>query len=159
MNFGSTDYPTKEEIQSKGIKSPSKPLSPKYLSQSSLVEQNRNHSSPKRVHYINSIIILNNEDEAKEEGSMRPNTTEYKDHEMTVEAEREVEEESEEEFKKGSEEEIEEEEENNPRYFNTFPTIRELGYYEWLLKNPRPPWVKAKIRTENLNNMKFSCMI
>ncbi|GJX50367.1 hypothetical protein Tco_0277212, partial [Tanacetum coccineum] len=32
MNFTSTDYHTKEELRSKGIKSPSKSLSPKYLS-------------------------------------------------------------------------------------------------------------------------------
>nr|GFC35535.1 hypothetical protein [Tanacetum cinerariifolium] len=51
----------------------------------------------------------------------------------------EVEEESEE-----SKEETEEEEEDEPEYFNTFPTIEELGYHEWLLKNPRPPWVSAK---------------
>ncbi|GJV15118.1 hypothetical protein Tco_1360441 [Tanacetum coccineum] len=57
------------------------------------------------------------------------------------------------------EEEIEEEEENNPRHFDNFPTMKELRYHEWLLKNPRPPWVKAKIRTGNLNNVKFSCMI
>ncbi|GJU99798.1 hypothetical protein Tco_1329069 [Tanacetum coccineum] len=37
MNFASTNYLTKEELQSKGIKSPSKLLSSKYLSQSSLV--------------------------------------------------------------------------------------------------------------------------
>nr|GEU96027.1 protein kinase-like domain, concanavalin A-like lectin/glucanase domain protein [Tanacetum cinerariifolium] len=37
--------------------------------------------------------------------------------------------------------------------------MMELGYHEWLLKNPRPPWVKAKTRTGNLNNVKFSSMI
>nr|GEX21819.1 hypothetical protein [Tanacetum cinerariifolium] len=41
------------------------------------------------------------------------------------------------------EEEFEEEEEkkeeaNDFEYFDTFPTIKELGYHEWLLKNPRP---------------------
>ncbi|GJV86408.1 hypothetical protein Tco_1530346 [Tanacetum coccineum] len=35
MNFASTNYPTKEELQGKGIKSPSNLLSSKYLSQSS----------------------------------------------------------------------------------------------------------------------------
>ncbi|GKD50895.1 zinc finger, CCHC-type containing protein, partial [Tanacetum coccineum] len=75
MNFASTDYSTKKELRSKGIKSPSKLLSPKYLSQSSLAEQNRNSSSPKRVHFINSIIILNKKDEAKEEGNVKPSAT------------------------------------------------------------------------------------
>ncbi|GJR47202.1 hypothetical protein Tco_1315305 [Tanacetum coccineum] len=33
LNFASTDYPIEEELRGKGIKSPSKLLSPKYLSQ------------------------------------------------------------------------------------------------------------------------------
>ncbi|GJT27383.1 hypothetical protein Tco_0907658 [Tanacetum coccineum] len=55
--------------------------------------------------------------------------------------------------------EEEEEEKDDLEYFDTFPTMEELGYHEWLLKNPRPSWVKANIRIENLNNVKFSCMI
>ncbi|GJV97815.1 hypothetical protein Tco_1549392 [Tanacetum coccineum] len=77
--------------------------------------------------------------------------TKYKDHEMTVMAKGEVE--SEEEFEE--ETKTEEEEEDNPEHFDTFPIMRELGYYEWLLKNPQTPWVKAKIRTRNLNNVNF----
>ncbi|GJX51737.1 hypothetical protein Tco_0278582 [Tanacetum coccineum] len=51
--------------------------------------------------------------------------------------------------------EIEEDEEKDDlEYFNTFPTIEELGYHEWLLKNPRPSWISAKVRTGNLNNIK-----
>ncbi|GJW44121.1 MAK10-like protein [Tanacetum coccineum] len=88
-------------------------------------------------------------DEAKE--SAKSSATEYKDHELTVE--------SEEEFEEETEEGTEKEEENNLKHFDVFPTMKELGYHEWILKNPRPPWVKAKIRTENLNNVKFSCMI
>ncbi|GJT42232.1 hypothetical protein Tco_0950947 [Tanacetum coccineum] len=123
MNFASTDHPTKEELQGKGIKSPSKLLSPKYLSQSSLAEQNINPSSPKCVHFINSIIILNKEDETAGEGSMKPSATECKDHDVTIE--------------------VEEEEEDDPKYFDTFPSMEELGYHEWLLKNPRPPWIMS----------------
>ncbi|GJU98840.1 zinc finger, CCHC-type containing protein [Tanacetum coccineum] len=93
----------------------------------------------KRVHFVNSIIILNKEDEAKE--STKSSATDYKDHEMTVE--------SKEEFEEETEEKTKEEEEDNPKHFDVFPTIKELGYHEWLLKNPRPPWVKAKIRTGN----------
>ncbi|GJU25468.1 hypothetical protein Tco_1164089 [Tanacetum coccineum] len=44
-------------------------------------------------------------------------------------------------------------------YFDTFPTLEELEYHEWLLKFPKPSWVKAKIRIGNLNNIKISCMI
>ncbi|GJT67642.1 protein kinase-like domain, concanavalin A-like lectin/glucanase domain protein [Tanacetum coccineum] len=58
----------------------------------------------------------------------------------------EVDEESEE-----SEKEVKEEE-DDPQYFNTFPTIEELGYHEWILKNPRPPWVNAKIMSEGLKS-------
>nr|GEV66456.1 hypothetical protein [Tanacetum cinerariifolium] len=98
MNFASTGYPMKEELQGKGIKSPSKLLSLKYLSQSSFLEQNRNPSSSKRIHFINSIIILNNEDKAKEERSVKSSVSENKDHEMTVESDEEFEEETKEEF-------------------------------------------------------------
>ncbi|GJZ98963.1 hypothetical protein Tco_0671514 [Tanacetum coccineum] len=111
MNFASTDYPTKEELRGKGIKSSSKLLSPKYLSQSSIVEQNRNPSSLKCVHFVNSIIILNKEDEAKEKGNVKSNVTNNEDHEMTFE--------SEEEFEEETKEETEEEEEDNPKHFDT----------------------------------------
>ncbi|GKA89621.1 hypothetical protein Tco_0811433 [Tanacetum coccineum] len=147
-----TNNPIREELRGKGIKSPSMLLSLKYLSQPSLAEQNRNPSSPKRVHFVNSIVILNKEDEAKEERNVKTSTTKYEDHEMTVESEEEFEEETKDEIK-------EEEEEDSPKHFDTFPTMKELRYHEWLLKNPQPAWVKAKVRTENLNNVKFSCMI
>ncbi|GKD14000.1 protein kinase-like domain, concanavalin A-like lectin/glucanase domain protein [Tanacetum coccineum] len=55
--------------------------------------------------------------------------------------------------------ELEKEEDGDLEYFNTFPSMKELEFHEWLLKNPRPPWVRAKIRTKNLNNIKISCMI
>nr|GEV00987.1 MAK10-like protein [Tanacetum cinerariifolium] len=92
MNFTSTNYPTKEELRGKGIKSPSKLLSLKYLSQSSLAEQNGNPSSLEQVEFVISIIILNTEDEAKE--SVNSSATEHKDHEMIVESEEEFEEET-----------------------------------------------------------------
>nr|GEY57118.1 hypothetical protein [Tanacetum cinerariifolium] len=43
-------------------------------------------------------------------------------------------------------EKFKEEEEDNLEYFNTFPTREELEYYGWLLKNPQPSWVRAKVR-------------
>nr|GFA03575.1 protein kinase-like domain, concanavalin A-like lectin/glucanase domain protein [Tanacetum cinerariifolium] len=46
---------------------------------------------------------------------------------------------------------------NEIEYFDTFPTIEELEYHEFLLKYPKPSWVKTKIRTGNLNNIKISC--
>ncbi|GJW85223.1 hypothetical protein Tco_0158368 [Tanacetum coccineum] len=97
------------------------------------------------------------ESEAKEKGSVEPNEAECNNHKRTVEAKEEVEEESEKELEEETGEETEEEEEDDPKYFDIFPIMEELRYHEWLLKNPRPSGVKAKIRTENLNNMKFSC--
>ncbi|GJW85647.1 hypothetical protein Tco_0158792 [Tanacetum coccineum] len=89
--------------------------------------------------------------EAKKERNVKTSTTEYEDHEMTVERG--------EEFEEETEDEIKEKEEDSLKHFDTFLAIKELRYHEWLLKNPRPPWVKAKVRTGNLNNGKFSCMI
>ncbi|GKE51383.1 hypothetical protein Tco_1486539, partial [Tanacetum coccineum] len=114
--------PHKRGTSKQGNQRPSKLLSPKYLSQSSLAEQNRNPSSPKRIYFVNLIIIINKEDEDKEKGSVKFGTTEYMDHEITVEAEREVK--SEEEFEEEAEEETEEKQEDNPEYFNTFPTMK-----------------------------------
>ncbi|GKB71073.1 MAK10-like protein [Tanacetum coccineum] len=122
-------------------------------------ELNKNPSSLKCVHFINSIVILSKESEAKGEGSVKPSEAECNDHKRVVEAKEEVGEESEKELEEETDEETEEEEEDDSEYFNTFPTMEELRYHKWLLKNPRPSWVKAKIRTGNLNNVKFSCMI
>nr|GFB09840.1 hypothetical protein [Tanacetum cinerariifolium] len=126
-----------EELRSKGIKSPSKLLSLKYLSQASLEEQKRTPSSPKRVHFIDFVVILRKEDEVRKEENVKPNVTEYNDHEMTAKAEVKVEEESEDEFEEEIEEEQEEEEED-VEYFDTFPILEELRYNEWLLKYPKP---------------------
>ncbi|GKB05443.1 hypothetical protein Tco_0833638 [Tanacetum coccineum] len=100
--------------------------------QDDMIKQNRNPSSPKRVHFVNSIVLLNKEDEAREEGNMKSNTTKYKDHEMTVE--------SEDEFEEETEEEIKEEEEDNPEHFETFPTVKELRlHYNWIMSKRLEP--------------------
>ncbi|GJV55316.1 hypothetical protein Tco_1456321 [Tanacetum coccineum] len=150
----------------KGIKSPSKLLSPKYQSQSSLGEQNRSSSSPSRVYFVNTITVIRKEDKSREAGTKESIAAEDESRDIkwndpddrmcgeTKEEEEGVEEESEE-----SEDETEEEEEDDLEYFDTFPTIEELGYHEWLLKDPRPPWVSAKVKTGNLNNIKISCMV
>ncbi|GJX18141.1 hypothetical protein Tco_0218973 [Tanacetum coccineum] len=127
MNFTSTNYHTKEELRGKGIKSPSKLLSLKYMSQSSLEELSKNPSSPKRVHFVNSIIILNKEDEAKEEGSVKSGSTEYRSPETTDEIEDKVK--SEEEVEEETEEETKEEEDGDLKHFDTFPTMNELRLY------------------------------
>ncbi|GKB33102.1 hypothetical protein Tco_0872503 [Tanacetum coccineum] len=128
---------------------------PKLSTSPNLRELRRREGQPgkKRVHFVNSIVILNKEGEAKEESSMEACKAEFTDHKMSEETE-EVE--SEEEVDEETEDEDEEKEkERNPKHFNIFPTMNELKYHEWLLKNPRPPWVKAKIRTGNVNNVKL----
>ncbi|GJV70233.1 hypothetical protein Tco_1485742 [Tanacetum coccineum] len=89
--------------------------------------------------------------------SVEPSKTNYTNRKNANETDKEVE--SEKEVEEETEGETEEEEEDNLKHFDTFPTMKELRYHEWLLKNPRSPWVKAKIRTGNVNNVKFSCMI
>ncbi|GKD58710.1 MAK10-like protein, partial [Tanacetum coccineum] len=77
------------------------------------------------------------EDEVREEENVKPNSTEYNDHEMTAKAEEKVEEESKDEFEEEIEEE-EEEEEEDVEYLDTFPSLEELRYHEWILKYPKP---------------------
>ncbi|GKC16742.1 hypothetical protein Tco_1013524 [Tanacetum coccineum] len=72
------------------------------------------------------------------------NAAKENDHSITIGTKEEFEEESEE-----SDDETEEEEEDDPEYFDTFPTVEELSYYKWLLKNPPPPWVNAKVFVGN----------
>ncbi|GJR51957.1 protein kinase-like domain, concanavalin A-like lectin/glucanase domain protein [Tanacetum coccineum] len=80
--------------------------------------------------------------------------------ETDMEVEEIKEEESEFETDEEVEEIIEEEEDNGDgENFNLFPTMEELTHHEWLLKNPRPPWVKARIRAGRPNNIKISCMV
>ncbi|GJV74452.1 protein kinase-like domain, concanavalin A-like lectin/glucanase domain protein [Tanacetum coccineum] len=81
--------------------------------------------------------------------------------ETDMEVEKEIdEEESEFETDEEIEEIIEEEEDDEDgENFNSFLTMVELTHHEWLLKNPRPPWVKARIRAESQNNIKISYMI
>nr|GEV95794.1 putative ribonuclease H-like domain-containing protein [Tanacetum cinerariifolium] len=129
VKAASTDQIEKEELQNKGIKSPSILLSSKYLSQASLEEQNRNTSSPKHVYFINSIVILHKEEEVREEENVKPNATKYNDHEMTSKVEEKVEDKRKDEFEEEIKEE-EEEEDKDVEYFDTFPNLEELRYHE-----------------------------
>nr|GEV09553.1 hypothetical protein [Tanacetum cinerariifolium] len=95
----------------KGIKSPSKLLSLKYQSQSSLGEKNKSSTSPKHVYFINIINIISKEDEPRETWVVKPDTKD-KDHNIIVKVDEESEESEEEK------EEEEKEEEDNPVYTN-----------------------------------------
>ncbi|GJW56502.1 hypothetical protein Tco_0103233 [Tanacetum coccineum] len=145
----------RDELTKKGIKSPSKLFSPKYLSPASIKELNKNPSSPKRVHFINSIVILSKDSDTEEDvsstntrrrdlGKMTRGNEEVKEQgkeedEMETNVEvKEIIEEEESEFE--TTEEVEEilKEDEDDENFNSFPTIKELSHHEWLLKNPRP---------------------
>ncbi|GKE60840.1 hypothetical protein Tco_1511207 [Tanacetum coccineum] len=179
-SIAAISHDEREELRRKGIKSPLKLISPKYLSPTSIKELNKNPTSPKRVHFVNSIVILSTNSDTEEEdvsttnacdlnlGSMVKGKEEVKEQgidESEMKTDMEVEEVIEEEesgFETDEEvEEILEEEKDDEdgENFNSFPTMEELTHHEWLLKNPRPPWVKGKIRAGSPNNIKISCMI
>ncbi|GJV61940.1 hypothetical protein Tco_1468040 [Tanacetum coccineum] len=159
-SIAAISHDKKEELRKKGIKSPSKFLSLKYLSPASIKELNKNPSSLKCVHFVNSIVILSTDSDTKEEdfsstnacnldlGGVVKGKEEVKEQgkeENEIEADMEVEEEIEEEESKfETDEEVEEiieetEDDEDGKNFNSFPTMEELTHHEWLLKNPRPP--------------------
>ncbi|GKB11555.1 hypothetical protein Tco_0845478 [Tanacetum coccineum] len=166
-----------EELRKKGIKIPSKLLSPKYLSPASIKEVNKSPSSPKLVHFVNSIIILSTDSDMEEENVSSTNSCNL-DLGGMVKGKEGVKEQGKEENEMGTgievdevikeedsefetDEEVKEilEDEEDGENFNIFPTMKELTHHKWLLKNPRPPWVKARIRAESPNNIKISCMV
>ncbi|GJR54010.1 retrovirus-related pol polyprotein from transposon TNT 1-94 [Tanacetum coccineum] len=59
----------REKLRKNGIKSSSKLFSPKYLSPSSIKELNKNPSAPKRVYFVNSIVILSEDSDTEEDVS------------------------------------------------------------------------------------------
>nr|GEV65135.1 hypothetical protein [Tanacetum cinerariifolium] len=59
----------------KGIKSPSKLLSPKCQSQSSIGEQNKNSTSPKRVYFVNIFTVLSKDESPRDKWIVKPDTT------------------------------------------------------------------------------------
>ncbi|GJT94306.1 hypothetical protein Tco_1083151 [Tanacetum coccineum] len=175
-SIAAISHDEREELRKKRIKSPSKFLSPKYLSPASIKELNKNPSAPKRVHFVNSIVILSTDSDTEEDddsstnacnlnlGSTVKGKEEVKEQgkeENEMETDMEVEEEIDEEgseFETDEEvEEIikEEEDDGDGENFNSFPTIEELTHHKWLLKNPGPLWVKARIRAGSPNNIKI----
>ncbi|GJS18231.1 hypothetical protein Tco_0412703 [Tanacetum coccineum] len=136
-NTGSISHIKREELRRKGIKSPSNLFSPNEESEAEEGETTRD-ITPKHGHNITKEA----KDEVKE--------VMEKD-ESEVETDWEVEE--------ILEDEEREEKDEDGEYFNSFLTMEELTHHEWLLKNLRPLWVKARIRAKSLNNIKISCMI
>ncbi|GJR13253.1 hypothetical protein Tco_0795905 [Tanacetum coccineum] len=170
------------ELRKKGIKILSKLLSLKYICLASIKELNKNPSAPKRAHFVNSIVILSTDSDTEEEDDSLTNAcdlnldgmingkAEVKDQGMEeneMETDMEVEEEiDEEESEFETDEEVKEiieegEDDGDGKNFNSFPTMVEFTHHEWLLKNPRAPWVKARIRARlqgSRTTIKISCM-
>ncbi|GKE50119.1 hypothetical protein Tco_1481377 [Tanacetum coccineum] len=140
-NIASINHIEREELRRKGVKIPSKLFSPKYLSLASIIKLDKNPLVSKRVHFVNSIVILIEESE-DEQGETTTYITPKHGHNITKEANDEVKEViDEEENEVETDEEIEEilkdeEEDEDGEYFNSFPTMEELTHHEWLLKNP-----------------------
>ncbi|GJS01860.1 MAK10-like protein [Tanacetum coccineum] len=156
----------REELKKKGIKSLSKLFSLKYLPPTSMKELNNNSPAPKRVNFVNSVVILSKDNDTEEEDVSSTNTHEHDlgsmvrikeevkeqgKEENEIEADEEVKEVfKDEESEMETEEKVEEvfddetkEEKDDTKYYNSPPDIKELVYHEWLLKNPRPSWVKV----------------
>ncbi|GJY32611.1 hypothetical protein Tco_0417080 [Tanacetum coccineum] len=149
-SIAAISHDEREELRKKGIKSPSKLFSPKYLSLASIKELNKNPSAPKHVHFVNSIIILSKGNDTKEDvlttnarrrdlDNITRGNEEVKEQgkdedEMKTNVEvKEVIEEEESEFETNEEvKEIleEEEEDEDDGNFNSLPTMKELSHQE-----------------------------
>nr|GEX20615.1 protein kinase-like domain, concanavalin A-like lectin/glucanase domain protein [Tanacetum cinerariifolium]GEX63721.1 protein kinase-like domain, concanavalin A-like lectin/glucanase domain protein [Tanacetum cinerariifolium] len=68
---------------------------------------------------------------------MEPNAAKGDNHSIIVKTKEEVKEESK-EPDEGTKGVTEEEEEDGPEYLDTFPTVKELSYHEWILKTRGP---------------------
>ncbi|GJV85857.1 MAK10-like protein [Tanacetum coccineum] len=146
-SIAAISHDEREELRKKAIKSLSKLFSPKYLSLASIKELNKNPSTPKRVHFVNSIVILSKDNDTEEDVSktnarirdldkMMRGNEEVKEQgkgedEMETNVEvKEVIKEEESEFETG--EEVEEllKEDEDDENFNSFPTMKELSHHE-----------------------------
>nr|GEU37778.1 hypothetical protein [Tanacetum cinerariifolium] len=91
-NGVSYDHPEDKAPPIKGnIKDSSKLLSLKYQAWSSLGEQSGNSSSPKRVHFVNTITIIRKENDPKETQTLEPNAIESDDRNIVVKDEKTIE--------------------------------------------------------------------
>ncbi|GKE74246.1 hypothetical protein Tco_1536287 [Tanacetum coccineum] len=130
----------REELRKKGIKSPSRFLSLKYISPASIKEPNKNPSALKRVHFVNSIVILSTNSDTEEEDVSSTNACDLNLSSM-VKGKEEVKEQGIDESEFETDEEVEEiikeeEDDEDDKNFNLFLTMEELTHNEWLLKNP-----------------------
>ncbi|GKG32703.1 hypothetical protein Tco_0430213, partial [Tanacetum coccineum] len=73
-SIASISHIERDELRKKGIKSPSKLFSLKYLSLASIKELNKNLSTPKRAHFVNLIVVLSKDNDTEEEDVSSTNT-------------------------------------------------------------------------------------
>ncbi|GJU83371.1 hypothetical protein Tco_1285736 [Tanacetum coccineum] len=81
-SIAAISHDEKEELRKNGIKIPLNLFSPKYLSPTSIKELNKNPSAPKRVHFVNSIVILSSDSDTKEEDTSSTNEPEHELNDM-----------------------------------------------------------------------------
>ncbi|GKB01797.1 hypothetical protein Tco_0829841 [Tanacetum coccineum] len=119
------------------------------------------HSSSYQMKLEKALLDFDSNQEKRGNEEVKKQGREEDEMETGIEVEELIEEKESESKTDEEVEEIlkEEEEDENDENFNLFPTMKELSHHEWLLKNPRPPWVKARIRAGSLNNIKISSMI
>nr|GEY49537.1 retrotransposon Orf1 [Tanacetum cinerariifolium] len=118
----------------KGIKIPSKLLSPKYQSQSSLGEQNKNSTSPKRVHFVNTNTVLSKDDKPGEKGIIKPITMDD-DHDVIVKVMKECKKSEEGKEEKGDPENINTNPPSPPNPSISFITEK----YNWIMRKQLKP--------------------
>ncbi|GJT79441.1 hypothetical protein Tco_1053783 [Tanacetum coccineum] len=107
-SIATISHDEREELRKKGIKNPSKLLSLKYLSPASIKELNKNPSAPKRVHFINSIVILSTNSDTEEDDDSSTNACDL-NLGSTVKRKEEVKEQGKEENEMETDMEVEEE--------------------------------------------------
>ncbi|GKE18859.1 hypothetical protein Tco_1426436, partial [Tanacetum coccineum] len=133
-SIAAISHDEREELRKKGIKSPSKLLSLKYLSPADTEEED---VSLTNACNLNLGGMERGKEEVKEQG-MEENEMKADLEVDEVSGEKEGEFFTDEEVEEILEEENDNEDDEN---FNSFPTMKELTHHEWLLKNPRPPWM------------------
>ncbi|GJR52338.1 hypothetical protein Tco_1402859 [Tanacetum coccineum] len=115
----------REELRKKGIKSPSKFLSLKYISLASIKELNKNPSAPKRVHFVNSIVIRSTNSDTKEDDDSSTNACDLNLGSM-VKGKEEVKEQGKEENEMETDMEVEEEIDEEGSKFETDEEVEEI---------------------------------
>nr|GEV49647.1 hypothetical protein [Tanacetum cinerariifolium] len=136
-SIATISHDKREELRKKVFKSMSKLFFIKYLSLASIKELNKNPSALKRVHFVNSVVILSKDIDTEEDVSSTNACRRNLDKMMRGNEEVKEEGNDEDDIEtnvKVKEEEEDEDDEN----FNLFPTMKELSHHEWEMVFGRP---------------------